>query len=123
MTTSGARNTGDTPGPTVAMREYFERILAEQEKAQAATFAAATREADANNRELERRLEGLNDLRSEVTRDRARYIDRTEYGVRHESLEKRLATIERNYSKLCGIGLALIVATGIVSTLLGAWIK
>ena len=110
-------------GPTVELRDYIERILDEREKAQAATFAAAMREADANSREMERRLDGLNELRSEVTRDRARFLERKECELKQGGLCVRVENIERWNSKLIGVGLVLAVLAGVFSAALTLLIR
>ena len=120
MPTDGSRQ---NPGPTVQLREYIERILDEREKAQVATFAAAMREADTKAREMERRLEGLNELRTEVTRDRSRFVERTEHELLQTAMDRRVAAIERWNAKVVGVGLVLIVLVGVLSTLVGTWIK
>jgi hypothetical protein len=122
MTANGPSKPGN-PGPTVELREYIERILEEREKAQAATFKAALRENEAKARELERRLEGLNDLRAEVTRDRSRFLEREKCDLKYDALEKRVASNERWGSTMVGIGLVLIVVAGVLSSLVSIWIK
>jgi len=120
MPTDGSRQ---NPGPTVQLREYIERILDEREKAQAATFAAAMRETDAKSRELERRLEGLNELRAEVVRDRGRFVERKEHELLQSATDNRVSAIERWNSKVIGIGLMLVVLASVLSALAGIWIK
>jgi hypothetical protein len=118
---SGAKP--ENGGSTVRLREYIERILEERDRAQQATFRAAIREADANTRELERRLELLNELRAEVTRDRSKFLERKECDLKREPIDQRLAAIERWNAKVVGIGLVLIVVAGVLSSLVSIWVK
>lgn len=120
-----ADGTSGNPGrsSSVDLREYIERILAEREKAQEAVFKSAMREADTRSRELERRLEGLNELRAEVLRDRERFVERGSYDLTRESTEQRLNSIEQWNAKMIGIGLVLLVLFSSISALIGVWLK
>jgi len=111
----------------VPLREFIERILDEREKAHNATFQAAMREADNKAKELERRLEGLNELRQEVTSDRSNFVTRTEWALRHDSMENTLNELKQWKATVLGYGGAAILTIGFISTvvsvLLSWWLK
>ena len=89
------------------LKHYIERILDERDRA----YVAATKE-------LERRLEGLNDLRAEVVRDRSMFMGQDKAELLHNTLIHRIADLELWRSKAVGIGLTLIVLSGVMSTII-----
>lgn len=92
----------------VHLKEFIERILDEREKALMA--AAHT---------LEIRLDRLNELRAEVTRDRDMYVTKPAF----DDHTRRIGAIEGIQSRIIGIGLAFAALTGIIGWVLAKSIK
>ena len=44
--------------------------------------------------EIERRLEGMNELRAQITSERGNYIARAEFEAKHEQITQRLGSLE-----------------------------
>jgi hypothetical protein len=116
----------------VNLREYFERLLDEREKAQVAiwserdkaqalTFQAALREAERKSEEIDRRLEGLNELRKEVMEDRVRFVERNEFKLRSEAVENRLSRIEQWMWKGIAAGMVFAAVAGFVASIFGTF--
>lgn len=98
------------------LRQYVERIFDEREKAYNAIRQHDRIALDIATRNLELRLEKLNELRQEVTQDRASYLQR-------EIFEARMGAVERRMAWLAGVGAALVVLAGLVGTVLGFFIR
>jgi len=92
----------------VPLKEYIERIFQERQAALEKAFAAQETALQLATRNLELRLEKLNELRQEVTQDRGEYVKREVYDQRVGALEKRQAWIT-------GVGAALVVVLPIIS--------
>jgi replicative DNA helicase len=73
----------------VPLKEHFERILDEHDRAHNAEHIAVGLAA----KDLERRLDGLNELRAEVVQDRSQYMLVSTYDVKHQALIDRLDRI------------------------------
>ncbi len=83
----------------VSLRDYIERLFVEHQRAHTVEFASteeARREAQAD---VQRRLEGLNELRNEVLKDRNQFLRADVYDQRHEVLANRLEVLERQAIK------------------------
>ena len=91
----------DRNGGTVPLKEYIERILDERYKAVQVAY-----------RNMERRLDDLNELRDEYTEDRSLMLTRDRYDTEHHVLEDRVTSLESWRGKALGFGalLALIAA-------------
>jgi hypothetical protein len=79
------------------------------------TRDAALREA---RNVIEGRLQGLNELRREVTEDRGQLVQRQMFDVRMEGIEARFAVIEQWRNRAVGVITVLMVG----STALGAFV-
>ena len=84
-------------GNTVPLKEYIEALIAERDK--------AVKEA---MRQMEQRLSGLNELRSDVVKDRALLLTRERYDTEHGALEDRVNALENWRGKA-----ALVVGAGV----------
>ena len=78
----------------VSLREYFERLLSEHDRHHERDQQATLRPLDEARREIERRLEGLNELREEYTKDRTE--DRGQY-VRQELFNTKMDGIAADF--------------------------
>ena len=65
---------------SISLREYIEKIIDEREKYHSLALSLASKE-------IERRLEALNELREEVTSDRAQFIKEDIYAARNKELD------------------------------------
>lgn len=87
-------------GMHVSLKEHFEALLAEREKALINTASS-----------LELRLTHLNQLRENV-------LTKAEYLQAHENLSQRIVAIEKWQSKLIGIGIAVAFGSGLIGAVL-----
>jgi glucose-6-phosphate isomerase len=75
------------------------------------------------NTEMNRRLEGMNEFRSELQRNALTYLTRSEYNFHHADLEKRLEdfadTSDKRFRSIerlvyVGMGAAFVINTAII---------
>ena len=101
-------------GNTVTLREYIEAIMAERDKALTAAFRSQQAALELATRNLELRLEKLNELRAEVTQDRSNFLTRDRYDSQHSALEDKVAQLENFRGKALGFGalVSLLSAVG-----------
>jgi len=104
----------ETNGNTVTLREYIEAIIGERDRALQAAFRAQQDALNLATRNLELRLEKLNELRTEVTQDRANFLTRDRYDSQHAALQDRVALLENFRGKALGFGalVSLLSAVG-----------
>lgn len=95
-------------GERISLEKYIDRILRERE---AARIESA--------RVLEVHLENLNHWKEESLRDRERMVSKELYLTEHQALHRRVEIVEGKYSRLVGIGIAIVALTGIVGLVLG----
>ncbi len=91
------------------LKELIFAVLEEREKASMATA-----------RTLEIRLEKLNELRKEVTDDRASFVKREVYDQMHEGLTQRLNRLEAGYSRIMGGIAVLVLIAGVLGAVVGS---
>jgi len=101
-------------GNTVTLREYIEAIMSERDRALTAAFAAQQSALSLATKNLELRLEKLNELRQEVTQDRANYQTRDKAETTEDALNQRLSALESFRGKALGFGalVSLLSAIG-----------
>jgi len=101
-------------GNSVTLREYIEAIMSERDRALTAAFTAQQAALNLATKNLELRLEKLNELRQEVTQDRANYQTRDKAEVTEEALNSRLSSLESFRGKALGFGalVSLLSAVG-----------
>lgn len=109
----------------VPLRDYFE-----------AQFMALERANEAKTKELDRRLEELNQLRDEVVTDRQRFMPRDVYDEGHRSLmakveqlehgdaerreqlridlQRQIDDLKRRSAIMVGVGLVLVPLAGLI---------
>lgn len=100
----------DSDHPT--LREFIERILDEREKT--LNLVAAN---------LERRLAGLNELRSDVIKDREGFLERKVYEVSKQIIETRLTKLENAQARIIGVGLAIVTCATLLGIFIGLKMK
>jgi len=96
---------------TVSLREYIERIFDEKQKALELAFKAQQDALGLASRTLEVRLEKLNELRREVTEDRAKFVPR-------ETYDAEIGPLQAFRSKALGFGSLLALLSGVVGALI-----
>ena len=104
----------ESNGNTVTLREYIEAIMSERDRALTAAFTAQQAALNLATKNLELRLEKLNELRQEVTQDRANYVTRDKSEIQEEALSTRLMSLENFRGKALGFGalVSLLSAVG-----------
>lgn len=86
---------------SVSLREYIERIVREHERSTQQALEVAAKE-------YERRLDALNHEYSRIREIQVSCVSREVYDMRHDELERRLASIE----KLVYVGVGGVVLLG-----------
>jgi hypothetical protein len=104
----------DNNGNTVTLREYIEAIMSERDRALTAAFNSQQAALNLATKNLELRLEKLNELRQEVTQDRANYQTRDKAEITEESMVQRISALESFRGKALGFGalVSLLSAIG-----------
>ena len=87
----------------IRLREFIERILEERERILVLTA-----------KNLEYRLDNLNQLRGEVLKDREQFMRVDIYDKMHTALMDRVWALEKAQSRMVGIGITLVVLAGIL---------
>jgi len=94
----------------VTLKEHIERLLDERCRVIDQRFEEQDRALDLARAEMERRLEGLNQLRQDVTKDRAEYVTRDVFELRVAPLEKSVTQLEtRMITGMAAIGIIFLV--------------
>lgn len=96
----------------VHLREYIERILDEREKA-----------IGIASKNIELRLDHLNNLRSEVEKDRSTFLSKAVYDQMHGDLVRRVEVMEAKFNRAIGVSTVLVVLAGITGGLIGHFTK
>jgi hypothetical protein len=99
---------------TVSLREYVDVNFDLRDRALKIQHDAAAQALQLATSTLDRRLDGLNELRSEVTQDRGNFITRVEYEGAEKENNRRLMALEKWQAKLVGIGIILVVLSGLI---------
>ena len=101
-------------GNTVTLREYIEAIMSERDRALTAAFNSQQAALNLATKNLELRLEKLNELRQEVTQDRANYQTRDKAEITEEAIIQRIGALESFRGKALGFGalVSLLSAIG-----------
>ena len=101
-------------GNSVTLREYIEAIMSERDRALTAAFTAQQAALNLATKNLELRLEKLNELRQEVTQDRANYQTRDKAEIESDGMNQRLSALESFRGKALGFGalVSLLSAIG-----------
>jgi len=101
-------------GTTVTLREYIEAIMSERDRALTAAFNSQQAALNLATKNLELRLEKLNELRQEVTQDRASYMTRDRAEATEDATNQRISALEGFRGKALGFGalVSLLSAVG-----------
>ena len=94
-------------GSSVPLKEYIERVLDERDKAVTVAY-----------RNLEMRLDLLNNLRSEVQEDRSLYMTRERFDVAHEALGREVgARLNALTAELSALKIRVYSIMGVIAIL------
>lgn len=115
---NSATPVNDGHGNTVTLREYIEAIMTERDRALTAAFQAQQSALNLATRNLELRLEKLNELRQEVTQDRANYITRDKSEAEAQATDVRLSALENWRSRATGAAVILGLFAGVIGAAL-----
>lgn len=94
-------------GGCVTLKDYIERILDERDKTLVLTA-----------KNLEHRLETLNQLRADVIKDRDQFVSDAVYKEMHSALVNRVTAVEKMQSRMVGVGIALVAGAGLIGAVL-----
>jgi hypothetical protein len=102
---------------TVSLKEFFEALLTAQNLHSNARFDALDKAIALSREELNRRLEGLNQLRNEVITDRNVFMKREscedkhkELSVWRDTVNKKLTTLEtRSITWTAAVGIFFLI--------------
>ena len=108
----------DSNGNHVSLREYIEAIISEKDRALQAAFLAQQNALNLATKNLELRLEKLNDLRQEVTRDRANYLTRDKAESDSDAINVRISSLESFRGKALGFGALVAILSGAVGAII-----
>jgi len=75
--------------------QLLERVIHERDRLYEERWVAQQRELALAQKEMERRLEGLNELRAQVLEDRGRFVTRELFDAEMDARGARLALIEK----------------------------
>lgn len=78
----------------VPLREFIERVIDEHDRRYNERWQAQQRELALAQREMERRLEGLNELRGQVVEDRGRFMTRELFDAEMTAITSRVHKVE-----------------------------
>lgn len=67
---------------------------------------------------LDKRLDEMNQFRAQIDKERTEYMTRQLYEDRHASLIERMNRMETWQSKLVGVGMGLMVLSGILGAVI-----
>ena len=96
----------------VALREYIERVLIEREKA-----------LQLGAQVMEQRLHALNQFREEYTKREATFLRLDVYVAAHEQMMLRVERVEGLQSRMIGIGIGMMAASGLIGGVIGHLLK
>lgn len=116
-------------GTHVPLRDFVERIFIERQAALELAFKAQQEALSIATRNLDARLEKLNELRQEVTQDRGNYVTRDKHDADMKSRDSVIAGLAKrldeasgalNVARFLGVGgifvalAALLAAYGVI---------
>lgn len=113
----------DKNGDHITLREYVDRILEEREKAFLVRMEMQNAALQRESRNIEMRLEKLNELRQEVIQDRGAYVLRENLDARLGQVQNAVRSIEKRLAWMTGVGSLLVLIAGLVGSWIGSLFK
>ena len=111
----------------VSLRDYFERVLSEKERAHKAEFEAAQQALKLATEALVARLETMNEFRAQITEERADYVRREGLYAAINPIDDRLRKMEDRGANLDGrfwaLGIGLTIGLAVFSTLVSVVLR
>jgi len=113
----------------VSVIDYFERITEDNhklinsrldhiEKIMDQRFELRDHALSIANKNMELRLDKLNELRNEVVQDRSRYMTTERFEMQHKTIEDRLTKLEMWQSKIIGISIGIGLIAGLAGVII-----
>lgn len=99
----------------ISLQDYFERLLVEHGHLHASEREANQAALRNARSEIDRRLEALNELRSEVTKDRAQFVRTEVFEAKIEALAKDVRLLRDEALSERGRRAAYAVVLGVVA--------
>lgn len=104
----------------VSLREYLETLINKLCEKMSIRIEALNESISVAKREMDRRLEGMNEFRTQLTRQAGEFIGKTEFKLEIDKLEIRLKVLEeclatsKGSSKWSDHIITVIIAAGVV---------
>jgi hypothetical protein len=102
-------------GVSVALKEYFERILSEREKQYDERFSSQQTQMETATKVINAKLEGMNEWRQQSKEREAHFITRDE----HESFRKEIESLKLSRAELEGKASQMSVIIALLISVLG----
>lgn len=103
-------------GPKIALKEHLEKIIEMERLVQAQKWNQAQESLKLAREAIDFRLEGMNELRSQINNERGAYVPREIYDKTNELREKRIQDLELLIANMKGrIWAFSFLSAGIVS--------
>lgn len=99
----------------VSLRDFFERLFQEHAHLHESERKANQLALNNAHSEIDRRLEALNELRSEVTKDRDQFVQRGTFETKIEAMDKEVRILRDEMIGQRGRQAAYGVILGIIS--------
>jgi hypothetical protein len=93
----------------ISTRSYIEAVMQSEVKRLEACIESVEKAIDIAKEVLDLRLQGLNHLREEFTKQQGKFVERTLYDERHDALEKQANSLEKRVASTDGLVKALLV--------------
>lgn len=109
---------------SVSLREFFERVMGQQEEHMEIRFTALDKALALSRDEMNRRLESLNELRQQVVNDRSQFMRMDVYESKHKELIDWKGTVDRKLTILETRSITWTAAVGLfflILTLVMRW--
>jgi hypothetical protein len=84
----------------VTLAKHLETVIADYKVCMEQRFACLAEATDVARREMNRRLDGMNELREQLNRQEATYLTKTDYSARHEGLVAKIDEVRSRMDKL-----------------------
>ncbi len=110
------------PADYVSLRDYFERLLLERDKAWTVQLASAQTALDKAENALTKRLEGMNEFRDTLKDQAGRFVTMEVLDAKLANLQAQLKTLDNYRANMEGRLWAISAAVTIINIAMGiAW--
>ena len=101
-------------GRFVSLKEYIETIIKDHDRLYSERAAQQARELALAREELERRLEGLNELRKQVVQDRAMFFTKEAHEFYAARVQEQVDSFKDFRSRVFGVAAAFVALTAVI---------